>query len=547
MVNSNTSLNLDHALEGYDKALSVIEQIKSKSSEQQVLEVLVARDTVEIALTAETQPNIESIANLLALDERLKNQTEAIATSGKLEKWRESLHPPESAWWWFCQSAKKIDSWDRFDWLFNGLTAGMLAVSSSLIITILQALSVNGLNWQETLTAIAQGAGVIAIGQGALSPQGNKNVKAVLKNLKIPEHFQSEFTFGCSIFLLLTVYGAYRSFPSHWLKQGEMFYDNGDLSNAEEKYLQAMSLNPDDPQINIDLGVVYESVNSLDKAIEQYRQAVPSGEPRAFNNLGRLYIGRFDPVKKRKNYVLAETYLRLGLQRIEGKEKTDLNTAYQLKKNLGWALLQQKRYEEAQKYLEKAISLDDQIQTEQLDTGMAECFLTEVYKGLGDKNKELENATQCQKYARPETILEYQWLIDMGLREQADCIDTSSIVMGLAQPPSETNESCKSGVRLSPNSNINDPATLEKLRLKLYDKITQTWDTTPSFDHNLSYVVSVNKEGAIANYKPLNQAASDYLQETPLSKLSNPDATQKPLVQFKVVFTPLETIEVTSW
>jgi Neuraminidase (sialidase) len=58
-----------------------------------------------------------------------------------------------------------------------------------------------------------------------------------------------------------------------------------------------------------------------------------------------------------------------------------------------------------------------------------------------------------------------------------------------------------------------------ELALKVYDRINQTWQTSPTFTQNLVYRVSASQDGAIGNFEPLNQPAKDYTQETPLPNL----------------------------
>lgn len=120
-LNKNSASELDLAIVDYVTALNEFEQ-EAPKSEGKTLNVLLARDAVAVALNSPTQSSATTIASLLQLDERLKAQAGAIAEAGKLEEWRSSLNPPESAWWWFFQPAKQVHSWDRFDDLWNGLS-----------------------------------------------------------------------------------------------------------------------------------------------------------------------------------------------------------------------------------------------------------------------------------------------------------------------------------------------------------------------------------------------------------------------------------------
>ncbi len=102
---------------------------------------------------------------------------------------------------------------------------------------------------------------------------------------------------------------------------------------------------------------------------------------------------------------------------------------------------------------------------------------------------------------------------------------------------------------------ITDATVLQGLKDKLYEQIRQAWSTTPNFSSDLEYRVAVNEEGVIADYQAKNQAAFDYVKQTPLNSLLKPEAaglskenkgvfTQKPLAQFQVVFKPNGSLEV---
>ena len=95
---------------------------------------------------------------------------------------------------------------------------------------------------------------------------------------------------------------------------------------------------------------------------------------------------------------------------------------------------------------------------------------------------------------------------------------------------------------------ITDRTQLQELSLKLYDRINQGWQTSPTFTQNLVYRVSASLDGAIGNFEPLNQPAKDYTKETPLPNLLKSAETTissaVPVAKFTVVFAPTGTLEV---
>ena len=102
---------------------------------------------------------------------------------------------------------------------------------------------------------------------------------------------------------------------------------------------------------------------------------------------------------------------------------------------------------------------------------------------------------------------------------------------------------------------ITDPKIVKDLNEKLYNTVRQNWAGTPNFNRELKYRVALKKDGAIADYEPLNQVAVDYQKETPLPKMlealygSNlvAPSNKEPLAHYKVVFQPNGKLEVTPW
>lgn len=102
------------------------------------------------------------------------------------------------------------------------------------------------------------------------------------------------------------------------------------------------------------------------------------------------------------------------MQRAEGNVDVDLDTKFQLHRNLGWALVAQKRYEEAKVQLKKAWIKDSQIAGTQIGGGMETCFLAQIYEQEGDLQKARDQWKLCREHARPETINEYKWFLNVG-------------------------------------------------------------------------------------------------------------------------------------
>ncbi|WP_313931444.1 tetratricopeptide repeat protein [Nostoc sp. FACHB-133] len=143
-----------------------------------------------------------------------------------------------------------------------------------------------------------------------------------------------------------------------------------DLSCIENTYQIIFKLQPQMWEARYGLGSFYDDHGKYDLAEQQYKLAIQSSEQAipAVNNLSRLKNIMGD-------YSAAEALALQGLQ----KDK-DPEVQASLYKNLGWALLEQKRYAEAKTNLQKSTELDQ----ERTD---AYCLLAQVQEALNIRSK----------------------------------------------------------------------------------------------------------------------------------------------------------------
>lgn len=105
---------------------------------------------------------------------------------------------------------------------------------------------------------------------------------------------------------------------------------------------------------------------------------------------------------------------------------------------------------------------------------------------------------------------------------------------------------------LSGTPEITDAEQVDQLLTKLYGELDQNWKQTPTFEKELIFRVRMKPDGTIADYRPENQPAYDYVQETPLSNLGKPadeneGSAQESYALFRVVFQPDGKLEVSPW
>ncbi|AUB44399.1 Tetratricopeptide (plasmid) [Nostoc flagelliforme CCNUN1] len=139
-----------------------------------------------------------------------------------------------------------------------------------------------------------------------------------------------------------------------------------DSKCVEDVYKKLLKLNPNDWTVHYNLGRFYDGQGDYKLAEKEYSIAIKSSSSAmiAINNLSRLKI-------KTGNYNLAISLAQSGL-----KKNNDPLIQAALYKNLGWASLEQNKISDAEKYLEKALSLDNQ----RID---AYCLLAKAQETLG--------------------------------------------------------------------------------------------------------------------------------------------------------------------
>lgn len=94
----------NNAYENYSAKLSELEQAASDMTDEQILEVLIARNLVDEELAGKTREYpAETLINLMNLDDRLKKQAELIHQKVSLNDWRTSMGPGTESWWWFLE------------------------------------------------------------------------------------------------------------------------------------------------------------------------------------------------------------------------------------------------------------------------------------------------------------------------------------------------------------------------------------------------------------------------------------------------------------
>lgn len=382
----------------YEATLKTLEQTKSPSVEQ-ILDVLIVRDEVQVALNEKTPTPAWSLIEVQRLDNSLKQKSQLITQKIDLVQLREILQPPTSAWWWSFEHSSR---WDNLDWLWSGLSVSFITISLGLVTAISSRFISGGIDALGSIAVVTQGALTLVAGRGALTQVGQKTGQNLLTHLNIPKHFWQEISCGLAFLLLVGLFNFHNSLPKIavvYYQRGEKDYNASPprLGSAQANFERAIKLDPDNAKARYGLGNIYEDLQNLKRARAEYEIAIQGNFSRAYNNLARLYI-------LEKKYSTAASLLLNGLDLVNNDEQPS-KVEYSLRKNLGWARLEQKRYAEAEVELQEAIQLDN-------EKAPAYCLLAQVLEGKGNETqKALKFWNNCKTYANPSTSPEEDtWL-----------------------------------------------------------------------------------------------------------------------------------------
>ncbi len=387
-----TTNRLERALERYEEKLATLEEAAPNSTPPQFINVLTARDAVHRALSDKTQDPADRLLHVIKLDARLKKQAGAIPKGVKLAGWRKSLGPPDEAWWWALESLAPPHKFDRLDWLWGALTVALLTIALSLAVDISRRFLSGGSDFYSALAVISQAVASLLVARGALTKAGREAGNRWLK--RFPAFIREEIRLVAAAVLLLAIGGLWQAMPAiavRYNNAGALASRAGDLTHAQYDFQRALSLHPDYPEAHYNLGLLHEDLFDFQAAQREYIVAVQGGLDAAYNNLARLYI-------------LEGAYSQAAALLLDGlKLAADDEVAYDMRKNLGWARLEQARFDEAAVILAEALTL-------QPDRAPAHCLLVQVLEGQGNPEGALTEWEKCLQYAEGTNPDEDAWI-----------------------------------------------------------------------------------------------------------------------------------------
>ncbi|NEO46748.1 MAG: tetratricopeptide repeat protein [Moorea sp. SIO4A3] len=400
-----TTSELETALKCYREAVFNLKKFQSPQ-EKEVLEILNARDAVQTAWSQCNQVSTTDQQQLVEWDALLKSKAEQITKVIDLAEYRNSFQPPATAWWWRLETEAPPHLWDRWDWLWRGLTVGSWTVNLSLLVDIVPRFLSAGTGVPGVAVVAFPSILTLLQARSELTQAGKEGFEKLLNRLRIPKHYHQEAKFASTLLLfgVLVLLSLNKPAFSDWYnRQGVKKYHQGQLAGAEADYLQALALDPDNAKAHYNLGSLYEDLQELDKAKSQYQFAVKDNLIKAQNNLARLWILENKPE-------LATPLLSKSLQEIPEEQ---VRLRYNLMKNFGWALLQQQQLDQAETILTGAIALASTAQgMEQITTrASAHCLLAQVYEQQTRNGEALQQWQRCCQLGSIVNPDQPKWLI----------------------------------------------------------------------------------------------------------------------------------------
>lgn len=311
MTQTKTASRLDRAVDRYEQAISSIEIAAPDLSVEHVLDVLTARNAVQVALEDKSQPNPGRLIRAVKeLDDRLKKQTNYINQVTKLADWQAILNPPQKEWWWLLDPITPKHFRDRFDWLWRFFSLILLTASLGFVADISTRFLTGRPDIGGVFGVIVPTVLTLLAGQGALTQNGREGIEYVLTSFKVDKSLWDELICLAAGLLLGSLILFWFSLAwiadEHYIKLGDKAYEAGQLTVAEKNYNRAIKLNPENTEAYYTLGGIYEELADYNKAIENYKIAWKGNQIEAADELASLYF-------KQHNYQQADEWLELAL------------------------------------------------------------------------------------------------------------------------------------------------------------------------------------------------------------------------------------------
>jgi len=404
-------------------------ELSQEITHEQILEVLTARDGVQWALAQET-PVLTGklLAQLKRGDRYLKSpQWQTLISPIHLDEWREMFHPPQTAWWWYCepkpsaQETKSSSGWDKFDWLWNCFTWFFLTISVSFVGDMAaKVFSGNSDNALGIFALVSPTVLTFFSGKQALTQKGKEDIQIWLESWNIHKKYIHEASCVISGLLLVFILIFYKLLvPNIADYLGQKYEQAGELKAAQQKYELAVKFQytpayPKLARVLVEQGKPeYEAAEKTIREGLQVAQA-KKDQPNldatlvVLNKLARAY-------NLQKNTTNTIPLVAEGWKNSEGASDEVL---YELKNNWGWAFFNKQSYKNARNLLSDARKIANQSEKLQ-EKPDHHCLLAMTYRELNKDSAyfklygeaEKESWYNCQSFSNHYTPEQSEWIL----------------------------------------------------------------------------------------------------------------------------------------
>jgi tetratricopeptide (TPR) repeat protein len=395
------------ALEGnlarYEQGLVRLPSLTGNEYEENVREILLARDAVADALAGDSDVSPATFKRVADSDQGLKENAVAIRNAvgaNKLVSWREVRPPATEAWWWFLdeRADKKEEEEEKrlkYNVIWILLTFFFATLSVSFLTEILRRFFLDEGGWDSVLGSALQmplqvvGALLGLLTAGTLAEpvrhgvQGFLSRAGLFKKAGAVKRFAFALAFFC---LVLPVWLLLPFFAHYYNDRGGRQVRSKQLSEAMESYERAIKLKPEYAEAHYNLADLYERFHKCQEAIPHYDKAykLDNTFTHAQNNHAHLLL-------KCGNDEQAKTASAMLEQQL-GEEAQPDDVWYSLLKNLGWAKFKLKNYAGAESDLRQAVAVRE-------NGGSARCLLAQTLEAQGRMQEATDEWIKCFEYS----------------------------------------------------------------------------------------------------------------------------------------------------
>jgi Tfp pilus assembly protein PilF len=382
---------------------------------QTLLRVLLARDALTAARAEMDVLPPPPAQRLLELDTRLRERATDLPLDA-LPDWRQTFEPSEAAWWWrLDERVAKREQQNDLPWVL--LTGTFTLLTAALTTEILTRL------WDGAPDVVSVFGSLVTLALTA-SPLVKRGCELggwmVDHVLKFKLRYRAEALAALTGLVLVIVLGIRLALPPVavlYNNQGFAARQTRNYARAQRKFQRAVALHPDNAVAAYNLAEVYAHLREPEKAQTWYQHAIAADldfAP-AYRGLGHLY-------NEQGKHAEAEAVLEAGLAVVgeSPKAKADIVARYELLADLGWAYVAQGKSDLAQRALEDAIGLEDDLKRfEEAEPGdvayrspLPHYYLAQLY----EETEQLEKAKQawenCLRLIDPGWSGKMPWRIE---------------------------------------------------------------------------------------------------------------------------------------